>query len=129
MPVDMIRQGAHFLLVGIALVCVDWLVFVAVSAVGVAPVPANVLGRIAGALLGFVLNGTLTFGRIGAPRLGRRRFGRYAALWIGLTLLSTMLVASLSDRLGLQAAWIAKPAVEAAMAALSFVVSRQWVYG
>ncbi|MDN5924323.1 MAG: GtrA family protein [Xanthomonadales bacterium] len=123
-----LRQGARFFAVGSALVCVDWLVFVVLSALGVAPMLANVSGRVAGALFGFVLNGVITFGRFDAPRLGLHRLGRFVVLWVALTTLSTVLVTSLADHLSLHAAWIAKPAVEAMMATLSFFISRHWVY-
>lgn len=121
-------QGASFVLVGSALVLIDWSTFVVLSALGIVPVVANVIGRVTGALLGFWLNGHVTFGSGDAPRLGRGRFMRYALLWIVLTLLSTLLMVLLSWHLGLYAAWLVKPIVEAVMALLSFLVSRHWVY-
>lgn len=126
--VNVLRQGARFLVVGGALVCVDWLVFVVLSALGVAPMFANVSGRVAGAFFGFVLNGIITFGQFDAPRLGLLRLGRFVVLWAALTVLSTVLVTTLADHLSLHAAWIAKPAVEVGMATLSFFISRHWVY-
>ncbi|HKZ10551.1 MAG TPA: GtrA family protein [Rhodanobacteraceae bacterium] len=122
------RQGLLFLLVGGLLVFLDWAVFVVLTAVGVSAAPANVIGRVFGALLGFWLNGWVTFGDPGSPRHGRQRFARFATLWVVLTVLSTVLVTLLADRLSLHVAWLAKPIVEAFMAILSFVASRQWVY-
>jgi len=49
-------------------------------------------------------------------------------VWTVLTLLSTVLVATLADHLSLQAAWLAKPVVEAGLAVVSFFISRHWVY-
>ena len=121
------RQGVSFLVVGCCLIVLDWMVFVALTALGLPPFPANIAGRIAGALVGFWANGRITFATGGA-RLGRRRFGRYLILWSVLTLLSTVLVTGLADDLSLQAAWLAKPVVEAGLAALSFFISRHWVY-
>src|SRR5690606_16053821 len=56
-----LRQGFAFLLVGGVQVLLDWLVFVLVSALGVPAFAANVCGRVAGASLGFWLNGLVTF--------------------------------------------------------------------
>ena len=122
------RQGASFLIVGCCLIVLDWVVFVVLTALGVVPVAANIAGRVAGALVGFWANGRITFSVPGSPRLGRRRFVRYLVLWLSLTLLSTVLVTLLASRLSLEVAWLAKPVVEAGLAALSFLVSRQWVY-
>ena len=122
------RQGASFLVVGCCLIVLDWVVFVVLTALGVVPVSANIAGRVAGALVGFWANGRITFSVPGSPRLGRRRFMRYLVLWLSLTLLSTVLVTLLASRLSLEVAWLAKPVVEAGLAALSFLVSRQWVY-
>jgi len=122
------RQGLSFLVVGGCLVVVDWAVFVFLTALGVAAPPANVLGRIAGALLGFWLNGWITFGKPGSPKFGRHRFVRFAVLWAALTILSTVLVTVFADRMSLHIAWMAKPIVEAGMAVFSFFASRHWVY-
>jgi len=126
--VSIARQGVSFLVVGCCLIVLDWAVFVVLTALGVMPVPANIAGRVAGALVGFWANGRITFSVPGSPRLGRRRFARYLVLWLTLTLLSTVSVTLLASRLSLEVAWLAKPVVEAGLAALSFLVSRQWVY-
>ena len=57
-----------------------------------------------------------------------RRLGRFLAVWVPLTALSTLLVSAVAGRFDLQAAWLAKPLVEALLAAIGFVVWRQWVY-
>lgn len=123
-----VRQGASFVVVGICLILVDWAVFVLLTALGLATIPANVASRAAGALLGFWLNGHVTFGKPGAPRLGMTRFVRYVAVWVTMTVLSTLLVALVADGLTLQMAWLAKPVVEACLALVSFLLSRHWVY-
>lgn len=125
---SMARQGASFLLVGGCLVVVDWAVFVMLTAMGASPPIANVLGRVAGALLGFWANGRITFSSADSPRLGRRRFLRFVLVWVVLTTLSTYSVTVVADYLGLQMAWLAKPLVEAGLAVVSFVLSRHWVY-
>lgn len=122
------RQGLSFVLVGCGLVLVDWAIFVALSALGLPAAWANVLGRVAGALVGFAANGGITFRRAGAPRYGAHRFARFLALWVALTLLSTVLVTALAEHSSLEIAWLAKPVVEAGLAVMSFFVSRHWVY-
>jgi putative flippase GtrA len=126
--VTIIRQGVSFLAVGIGLIVVDWLVFVLLTAVGTTSVVANVAGRVAGALLGFWVNGRVTFAQAGVGKVSVRRFVRYALLWSLLTLVSTALVALCAGHFGLRLAWLAKPLVEAGLALVSFMVSRHWVY-
>lgn len=122
------HQGLRFVAVGAGLVVVDWAVFVALTALGVATAPANVASRAVGAVLGFWTNGHVTFGERRAPRLGWRRFMRYAVAWAALTLLSTVLVTLVAEALSLRVAWVAKPIVEGSIAVVSFFVSRHWVY-
>ena len=123
------RQVLLFLLVGAAQVALDWAVFVALTHAGVAVAIGNVIGRVCGACLGYWLNGRYTFtGPDGRPRLGPAQLRRFIAAWLVLTALSTLLVWSVADRVSLEMAWLAKPAVEALIAAIGFVVWRQWVY-
>ena len=122
------RQLVVFGLVGAAQVLLDWLVFVALTHLGLPVAPANVLGRISGAGLGFFLNGRFTFAAGGRPRLDREHLLRFVLAWSALTALSTVLVSVVAARIDLRAAWLAKPAVEAGLAAVGFVVWRQWVF-
>ena len=55
------RQGRHYLLIGGLQWLVDWGVMVALSHFGMRVGPANIAGRVSGALLGYWLNGKLTF--------------------------------------------------------------------
>jgi putative flippase GtrA len=55
------RQGRHYLLIGGLQWLVDWGVMVALSHLGLRIGVANVAGRVSGALLGFWLNGRITF--------------------------------------------------------------------
>ena len=55
------RHAKHYLLIGIAQWLLDWGVMVGLSHAGMLVEPANVAGRISGALLGFWLNGRITF--------------------------------------------------------------------
>jgi len=125
---NVLRQSVSFVMVGGCLVLVDWAVFVLLTALGLATVPANVASRAVGAVLGFCVNGYVTFGDRTTPRLGLRRFARYVAMWVTMTCLSSLLVALVADELTLQMAWLAKPVVEAGLAVASFLLSRHWVY-
>src|SRR3546814_12108400 len=55
------RQGRHYLFIGGIQWLVDWGVMVALSHFGMGIGPANVAGRISGALLGYWAHGKLTF--------------------------------------------------------------------
>ncbi len=124
-----LRQGSRFIIVGLAQLLLDWLVFVLLSAGGVPAAPSNLCGRIGGALLGFWLNGRWTFAKEdGAPRLGWRRGLRFVVVWLALTCVSTWSVAAIAGSLGLEQAWRAKPLVEAALAVLGFFLWRHVVY-
>ncbi len=123
------RQLLLFLLAGIAQVLLDWAVFVLLTGLGLPVVASNLIGRTSGACLGFWLNGRYTFvDDQGRPRLAREHLGRFLLAWLALTALSTALLAWLSQHMELQMLWLAKPAVEAAVAGLGFIVWRQWVF-
>lgn len=126
---SLFRQGRSYLVVGLAQLLLDWLLFVACTAAGMAVVPANVAGRVGGMLLGFWLNGRYTFvdGQ-GRQRLGWRRFALFLPLWLLLTAASSLLVAAADHALGLQYAWLAKPLVEGGLACVSFLLMRYVVY-
>lgn len=124
----LIRQGFWFALIGGLQVLADWATFVALSAAGLDVATSNVAARAAGASLGFWLNGKITFAQAGQQRLGGRRFGRYLLAWISFTLLSTWLIAGVASQFSLQYAWLAKPVVECALALVSFVAARYWIY-
>lgn len=124
----LLRQGGHYLLFGVLQLLLDWAVFVACTALGLPAAGGNLVGRVSGALLGFWLNGRYTFAGAQGRRLGWRRFGRFGLLWLLMTALSTVLVAGIEARLGLQLAWLAKPIVEGGLALVNFFLLRQWVY-
>lgn len=121
-------QGAKFAGVGGVLILVDWLTFVLLTRLGVDTMTANLCGRLIGAVTGFFLNGILTFGGKDGANLGWVRLLRFVLAWIGMTILSTACVVAVDRYLGLAAAWIAKPAIDASLAVLGFVVSRYWIY-
>lgn len=123
-----LKQGMSFIVAGALQLLLDWAVFVALTSLGASPVVGNLAGRVCGALLGFWLNGRVTFADQGQPRLGWRRFLRFLAVWLTLTLISTVLVASTASQLGLQQAWLAKPIVEGGLAVVAFFLWRHLVY-
>ena len=123
------RQLLLFLIAGLAQLLLDWAVFVLVTALGGPVIAANLAGRVSGACLGFWLNGRYTFADAeGRARLRREHLARFVPAWIALTALSTLLLALLAELMHLHALWLAKPVVEAFVAAISFIVWRQWVF-
>lgn len=124
---SLLRQGRHYLAIGLLQYLVDWGTLVALSHAGITVEVANIAGRIAGATLGFWLNGRITFAGE-HTRIGRRQLLRFVLLWLTTTALSTLAMGSIEDLASLRWAWLAKPAVEMTLAGASFLVSRHWVY-
>ena len=125
---SLLRQGRNFVFVGLLQLLLDWSVFVATSALGLPTAPANLAGRVAGALLGFWLNGRLTFAQEGQAKLGWPRFLKFLVVWLVMTVISTLLITGIEARLGLQLAWLAKPVVEGGLAVITFFLWRHLVY-
>lgn len=123
----LIRQSRHYLIIGAIQWLVDWAVLVALSHAGMPVAPANIGGRVSGALLGFWLNGRITFAA-DDTEVGRRQLARFIALWLCTTAVSTLAMGTIDARLGLKWAWLAKPLVELALGLAGFLVSRHWVY-
>lgn len=124
----LIRQGVAYGLVGALQLVVDWGCFVALTAVGLSTVGANMSGRVFGALLGFWLNGVLTFRSAEGGRLGWVRFGRFMLSWTLMSLLSTLAVYAIDRGIGLHWAWLLKPGVDVVLAGFGFLASRYWIY-
>ncbi|GAB3359787.1 GtrA family protein [Lysobacter tyrosinilyticus] len=124
---SLLRQGSHYMAIGLLQYIVDWGVMVTLSHFGLSVEIANVAGRISGATLGFWLNGRITFASE-TSKLGRRQLRRFVLLWLVMTALSTWTIGTVENQAGLQWAWLAKPVVELVLAAMSFTVSRHWVY-
>lgn len=122
------RQGRNFLIVGGIQYVVDWGVMVALSHLGMSVEAANLAGRVSGALLGFFLNGRFTFAAGDDSALGRRQFARFLTMWACMTLASTGAISLVNAHAGLAWSWLAKPVIELCLAAVSFIVSRYWVY-
>lgn len=126
---QLLKQGSSYLVIGGLQLLVDWSMFVALSALGLDAVPANLCGRVAGAMLGFWLNGRYTFApREGGARLGWPQFWKFLAVWIPATVVSTWLIVLVEHHLGLQLTWLAKPLVEGCLAVLTFLAGRYVIY-
>lgn len=121
------RQSRHYLLIGGVQWLVDWGVMVGLSHSGMAVELANVAGRISGALLGYWLNGAITFAG-DEHALGRTQLQRFVLMWLCTTAISTWAMGSIDDWFGLKWAWLAKPGVELLLGVIGFVLSRHWVY-
>ncbi len=121
------RQGGHYLLFGGLQWLVDWGIMVLLSHLGLPIEPANICGRISGAMLGFWLNGKFTFAAADT-RIGGTQLRRFVLMWLCTTTVSTFAVSRIDDVFGLQWAWLAKPVVELSLGAVGFLLSRHWVY-
>ena len=121
------RHARHYLLFGGVQWLVDWGVMVLLSHFGMVIELANELGRVAGALLGYWLNGKLTFAGDDTA-VGRTQLARFVMMWLGTTAVSTWSMGVVDDVAGLKWAWLAKPGVELALGGVGFFLSRHWVY-
>lgn len=114
-----------FLAVGGLQFALDSGLFILLTHWGMAPSWTNLLTRFSAALLGFLLNGKLTFGQ---SRLTGRQLFKYLLLWVALTLLSTGAVVAIGQMAGIRAVWGMKIVVEILLAVVSFVLMRRWVF-
>jgi putative flippase GtrA len=121
------RQSRHYLVIGGLQWLVDWGVMVALSHLGMLVEPANIIGRISGALLGYWLNGKLTFAGDDTA-LGRTQLQRFVMMWLCTTAISTWSLGAIDEHIGLKWAWLAKPGVELVLGVIGFLLSRHWVY-
>lgn len=121
------RHARSYLIIGFVQWLVDWAVMVLLSHWGMAIEAANVLGRVAGATLGYWLNGKLTF-RGDDTVVGGRQLTRFILMWLGTTAISTWSMGAIDHHLGLKWAWLAKPGVEGVLGVTGFFLSRHWVY-
>lgn len=122
------RQGVPYAIFGIGVLVVDWATFVLLSWLGLVVPVANIAGRVVGAVMGFLLNGRYTFATAGRAMLGSRQLLRYFVTWVVLTSLSTLAVTALASEQWLWLAWLAKPVIDATLAATAFIVSKYWIF-
>ena len=107
------RHAASYAVIGIVQWLVEYGLMLALSEWVMPVEPANVIGRLAGACLGFWLNGKWTFAG-DDTHVGRHAAMRFVAMWIALTVLNTWIVAIVDDRFGLRIAQLLKPGVDLA---------------
>ena len=122
------RQGLSYGAVGLLALAVDWGCFVLLTWCGMVTIPANFLARLSGAGITYTLNGVVTFRGDQGSRLGWNRFARYAIAWILVTAVSTVAMQVIHASAGMRWAWLAKPVVEVALAGVSFLAYRHWIY-
>ena len=99
------RQGRHYLLIGGVQWLLDWAVMVGLSHLGLIVELANIAGRISGAMLGFWLNGKVTFAGADTA-LGRVQLQRFVLMWLCTTTTSTLAMGQIDDVFGLRWAWL-----------------------
>jgi putative flippase GtrA len=122
------RPGVRFVVAGLAQLALDWGLFVVLTTFGVPVAVANPAARLCVVAFGFWLHGVYTFADDGEHNLGWAQLSRYAPTWIALTIVGTVALAAIEGRFGLRLAWLAKPAVEAVLAVVSFLALRYWVF-
>ncbi|WP_165931212.1 GtrA family protein [Stenotrophomonas sp. ATCM1_4] len=120
------RQVILYAVVGGVQLSVDWLTFTTLTSLGISVVVANPFARIVGAVLGFWLNGKLTFA-VSEP-LKASQAAKFAVSWLAMTLLSTAAIWTTEQLWGLQSAQLAKPVIDVGLAALGFLASKLWIY-
>jgi putative flippase GtrA len=120
-------QIGRFGLVGIFVVALDYALFASLLwAMPGSHLLANIVGKVAGAILGFILHKYITF--VGEQRDGTwRQATAYAILFAFNLMMSTGLLWLLVDYLHLNAYW-ARLFVDLLVIISSFTGSRLWVY-
>jgi putative flippase GtrA len=120
--------GVRFLIAGLTQLALDWGLFVVLTHLRVPVAVANPMARLCVVAFGFWLHGVYTFAGPGGRNLGWRQVLRYVPNWIALTAIGTVALATIEARFGLHVTWIAKPAIEACLAVVSFFTLRYWVF-
>lgn len=118
-----------FIIVGIIQLTLDSLVFILFTWLGGPLVLANVIGRLAGAGSGYLLNGAITFLEPGSEsKLSVGSGSKFVFFWMVSTLISTTALYRLHDMVSIHVVWLIKPVVEGLLAILSFLVAKHWIY-
>ena len=121
------RHAMSYAAIGLAQWLLEYGLMLALSEWVMPVEPANVIGRVAGAMLGFWLNGKWTFAG-DDTHVGRHAAARFVAMWLALTVLNTWIVAAIDDRYGLGLAQLLKPGADLVSGGVGFLLSRHWVY-
>lgn len=123
---QIVRQFIKYGSVGLVALGVDVGVFTLCRAIHMDLVTSNVIARLAGALTAYTGNFLWTFDQTRKLEEWLRLSWRYAAVWVGATTLSTVLLRLLVD-IGFHET-MSKLAVEVTMPFINFVVVRAWVF-
>jgi putative flippase GtrA len=126
MNFKLLKQFLQYITVGVCALGVDVGTFTLVRSLGLDLISANVLARFAGAVTAYTGNFLWTFEQPKNKTDWFRTSWRYAAVWVGATTLSTLLLSALTH-FGLNETW-SKLGVEMAMPFVNFVVARAWVF-
>lgn len=122
------RQFLSYLLIGGTQFLLDWAMFSLLFWLGMPATPANLAARASAAIVGFVLNGRITFADGEGGKLGKRRFVRFVSAWLVMTAVSTGLVQAAATFWPGPFVYLAKPAIEAGLAVVNFFVLKWFVY-
>ena len=126
MNLKLIKQFAQYVTVGVCALGVDVGTFTLVRIWGLDLVSANVLARFAGAVTAYTGNFLWTFEQSKNTADWLRTSWRYAAVWVGATSISTLMLSALTH-FGLPET-PSKLGVEMVMPFLNFLVARVWVF-
>ncbi len=122
------RQLSLFLVIGLVQYVLDAAMFWLSLTVGAPLIAANLVGRISGAVCGYLLNNRYTFGHDRHDDPGR--IVRFILYWLFMTTLSTALLAWADARWNTAdqdtTSVLIKLCVEAVLVALSFALAK-WV--
>jgi putative flippase GtrA len=124
---NLFKQIGRFGVVGIVVVALDYMVFAALLwAMPGYHLAANVAGKVAGAVSGFVLHRQITFAGQHRDGAGRQVMS-YALLFAFNLVMSSCLLWLLVDYLRFNTYW-SRLCVDALVVITSFTGSRLWVY-
>lgn len=126
-PMSLKRHLGRYALSGLLQWALEYAVVLALSQWLLPIAPANVIGRVCGALFGFWLNGRWTFAGEDFG-LGKRAALRFVLVWTAMTVLNTTWVGLIAHRADLRTAQLLKPVGDIITAGLGFLLSRHWVY-
>jgi putative flippase GtrA len=119
-------QFARFVLVGAAATAVHYALLIGlVEAAGARPVPATVLGSIAGALVGYAGNRQFTF-KSGVPHM--RGLPRFLLVALAGLVLNAGIMALLSGPLGIHYL-LAQVVATGIVLVWNFAANRHWTFG
>ena len=121
------RHLGGYLAIGLVQWLLEYALMLALSQWVMPVAPANVIGRLCGAMLGFWLNGKWTFAGENT-HVGRHAALRFITMWLGLTVLNTWIVDSIDTHAGLRMAQMLKPGADMLTGGIGFLLSRHWVY-